>query len=132
MRDSLVYLDSSAFVKLVMPEPETPALVAHLRRWPRAVSAALLRTEVLRAAARCSPARIHDARRALRDVALLDLGRDLLDRAAALPPPRLRSLDALHLAAALTLGDDLDELVTYDARMASAAAVQGLPVSSPV
>ena len=131
MSDRLVYLDSSAFVKLVLPEPETPALVAYLRRWSRAVSATLLRTEALRAAACSSPARVQDTRRALRDVAFIDLGRDLMDQAGALAPHDLRSLDALHIAAALSLGDDLDELVTYDARLAAAATAHGLLVASP-
>jgi predicted nucleic acid-binding protein len=131
MSDRLVYLDTSAFVKLVTPEVETPALVGYLRRWTHAVSATLLRTEALRAAARRSPASVLDTRRALRDMAFVDLTRDLLDQAGSLVPLELRSLDAIHLAAALSLGDDLDELVTYDARLASAAAASGLPISSP-
>jgi predicted nucleic acid-binding protein len=131
MSGRLVYLDSSAFVKLVTPESETAALIAHLRRWSLAVSATLLRTEALRAATRNSPACVVDTRRALRDIAFIDLGRDLLDQAGILAPTGLRSLDAVHLAVALSLGDDLDELVTYDARMTTAAAECGLLVSSP-
>jgi predicted nucleic acid-binding protein len=131
MSDRLVYLDTSAFVKLVTPEPETAALVAHLRRWTQAVSATLLRTEALRAAARNSAVSVLDTRRALRDLAFVDLTRDLLDQAGTAVPPELRSLDAIHLAAALSLGDDLDELVTYDVRLAAAANVCGLPTSSP-
>jgi uncharacterized protein len=131
MSDRLVYLDTSAFVKLVTPEAETTALVSHLRRWSHAVSATLLRTEALRAAARNSPACVLDTRRALRDMAFIDLTRDLLDQAGSVIPPDLRSLDAIHLAAALSLGDDLDELVTYDLRLAAAAAACGLLASSP-
>jgi predicted nucleic acid-binding protein len=124
-------LDSSAFVKLITLEAETQALVAYLRRWSVAVSATLMRTEALRAATRASPASVLAVRRALRDMAFIDLGRDLLDQAGTLTPPGLRSLDAVHVAAALSLGDDLDELVTYDARMAAAAAASGLMVASP-
>jgi len=131
MSDRLVYLDSSAFVKLVLPEAETKALVAHLRRWPVAVSATLLRTEALRAATRHSPELVRATRLALRDLALIELSRDLMDQAGALTPPDLRSLDAIHLAAALSLGDDLDEVVTYDGRMVAAATACGLLVSSP-
>jgi predicted nucleic acid-binding protein len=131
MSDRLVYLDTSAFVKLVTPEPETAALVAHLRRWTQAVSATLLRTEALRAATRNSAASLLDTRRALRDLAFVDLTRDLLDQAGTVVPPELRSLDAIHLAVALSLGDDLDELVTYDVRLASAASACGLSTSSP-
>jgi uncharacterized protein len=131
MSDRLVYLDSSAFVKLVQAEAETQALVGYLRRWSVAVSATLVRTEALRAAARHSPELVRDTRRALRDVAFIELTRDLMDQAGALTPPDLRSLDAIHLAAALSLGDDLDEVVTYDDRMVAAASACGLPVSSP-
>ncbi len=131
MSGRLVYLDSSAFVKLVLPETETPALVAYLRRWSLAVSATLLRTEALRAATRHSPELVRDTRLALRDVAFIDLSRDLMDQAGVLMPPNLRSLDAVHIATALSLGDDLDELVTYDVRMVAAASACGLPVSSP-
>ena len=130
MSGRAVYLDSSAFVKLVVPEAETAALNAYLRRWSLAVSAGLLRTEALLAATRASPATVLAVRRALRDVAFIELGRDLLDQAGTLTPA-LRSLDAVHVAAALSLGDDLDELVTYDARMAAAATAAGLLVASP-
>ena len=132
MSGRLVYLDSSAFVKLVVPEPETSALVAHLRRSQVAVSATLLRTEALRAAIRHSPERVRDTRLALRAVAFIDLSRDLLDQAGMLLSPGVRSLDAVHVATALSLGDDLDELITYDVRMAAAASASGPPVSSPV
>jgi len=131
MSGRLVYLDSSAFVKLVVPEAETRALAAYLRRWSVVVSATLLRTEALRAATRASPASVLAVRRALRDMAFIDLSRDLLDLAGTLTPPGLRSLDAVHVAAALSLGDDLDELVTYDPRMATAATASGLMVTSP-
>lgn len=99
------------------------------RRWSTAVSASLLRTEALRVAARSSPECVRDTRRALRDIAFVDLDWALLDHAGILGPPHLRSLDAVHLTAALSLGDDLDELVTYDARLAAAAATAGLFVS---
>jgi len=62
---------------------------------------------------------------------LIDIGRDLLNRAGTLAPPDLRSLDAIHVAAALSIGDDLGELITYDARMALAARAHGIIVTSP-
>lgn len=131
MSGRLVYLDSSAFVKLVTPDAESPVLIAYLRRWSLAASAALLRTEALRAATRSFPACVLDTRRALRDVAFIDLSRDLLDRAGTMMPSGLRLLDAVHVAAALSLSDDLDELVTYDARLSAAAAACELQVSTP-
>jgi len=131
MSDRLVYLDSSAFVKLVVREAESRALAAYLRRWSVAVSATLLRTEAIRAAARHSPRALRDTRRALLGVAFIDLGRDLLDQAGMVAPTSIRSLDAIHLATAASLGDDLGDLVTYDVRMVAAASACGLPVSSP-
>jgi predicted nucleic acid-binding protein len=71
-------------------------------------------------------------RRQLRGVVLIELDRSLLDRAGTLAPADLRSLDAIHIAAALSIGTDLAELVTYDARMAAAARGQGLITISPV
>lgn len=60
-----------------------------------------------------------------------DLSGELLEQAGVLTPPDLRSLDAIHVAAALSLGDDLGDLVTYDARMAVAAQARGLNVIAP-
>lgn len=94
---SALYLDSSAFLKLVMPEPETAALKAHLRNWRWRVSATLLCTEALRAAARTASARVPAVRRQLRGLILIDLDRDLLNRAGAITPLDLRSLDAIHV-----------------------------------
>jgi predicted nucleic acid-binding protein len=61
---------------------------------------------------------------------LIQLNRPLLDAAGSLPS-RLRSLDAIHLAAAQSLGSDLGAVVTYDQRMAQAATELGMPVEAP-
>lgn len=62
---------------------------------------------------------------------MLHLDDELLEDAATLDIGSLRSLDAIHLAAARTLGDDLEAVVTYDDRMAAAAARLGLQVDAP-
>lgn len=67
----------------------------------------------------------------LEPLELIALNRQLLDVAAGLPGDHLRSLDAIHVAAALSLGTDLTELITYDRRMVAAAEHLGLPVTSP-
>jgi predicted nucleic acid-binding protein len=72
-----------------------------------------------------------EARRHLESIHLIRLDDDLLDRAADLDPPAMRSLDAIHLAAALSLGDDLAAVITYDERMSDGAQALGLPVLSP-
>lgn len=131
MSGNVTYVDSSAFMKLVIAEAETAALRRYLRRRPILVAAALLRTEVLRASMRISQAHVANARRLLPDVAMIEVERSLLQRAGELTPANMRSLDAIHVAAALWLGDDLDEFVTYDKRMADAAREWGLAVACP-
>ena len=129
--EAVVYLDSSALVKLVIREPESGALAGHLRGRPARLSCALARVEVLRAVRPHGPPSISRARRLLERIGLLRLDDDLLDAAAAIEGPTLRSLDAIHLAAAATLGDTLVEVITYDARMLQAATHLGLPVAAP-
>ncbi len=131
MNGSAAYVDTSAFMKLVMPEPESPALRVYLRQWRVRVSATLLCTEALRAATRASPGRLPAVRLQLRGLVLIDLDRDILNRAGTLAPSDLRSLDAVHVAAALSIGEELGELLTYDARLADAARAHGITVASP-
>jgi predicted nucleic acid-binding protein len=132
MNGSVAYLDTSAFVKLIVAEPESDALRLRLRRWPDRASATLLRTETVRALRRSGNDQlVGQARRLFGTVHLIRLGEPLLDHAGDLRPTELRSLDAVHLAAALSIGPDLGVVVTYDNRMAEAARDQGLDVESP-
>lgn len=130
MSAEAAYLDSSAFVKLVIREPESVALRRYLAGWPRRVSALLLRTEAVRAVAAADPSRLHHVRSALDRMSFVDLTRTLLDDAGILPG-RLRWLDAIHVAAARSLGSTLGELVTYDQRMGEVARAFGLRVVAP-
>lgn len=129
--DQVVYLDSSALVKLVIREPESKALTDHLRSRFERVSCALARVEVIRAVSPHGPAAVTRARRLLERIGLVRLDDGLLDAAGVTEGRSLRSLDAIHLAAAATLGDALAELITYDVRMSQAAAEIGLAVSAP-
>jgi len=124
------YIDSSAFLKLVVEEPHSAAM----REWASDVdllSADLLATEVLRAARRHSSRVLTAAQERLDVVTMFALEREAFRRAAALDPAGLRSLDALHLAAALSLGDELDGLVAYDERLIEAAALHGVSTVMP-
>jgi predicted nucleic acid-binding protein len=127
----VVYLDSSALVKLVVAERESGALRRYLRSKPRRASCALAKVEVLRAVRPQGGAAMKRARGLLRRLDLVQLDDDLLDAAAALDAGVLRSLDAIHLAAAQVLGDDLTAVVTYDDRMTAAAGRLGLPIAAP-
>jgi len=126
-----VYLDSSAIVKLVVLEAESAALRRFLRRHPSRVSSALARVEVLRAVRLHGEAATGHARAVLGRIALLGIDDEVLDRAAGLDGPVLRSLDAIHVATALGLEADLEILLTYDERMRKAAAAAGLRTETP-
>ncbi len=71
------------------------------------------------------------ARAILESLMLVRLTTSLCERAAMLEPSGLRSLDALHLAAALEIGDELEGVVTYDRRLAAGAAALGITVVTP-
>lgn len=132
MAGAVAYLDSSALVKLIVAEPESAALQVALSRWPQRASAALVRTEVVRALYRSgNHARVPEARRLFGTLSLVRVDETLLDRAGDLAPADLRSLDAIHLAAALELGDDLGVLLAYDARLREAAQAFGLRAEAP-
>ena len=126
------YVDTSAFVKLVVVEEHTEAMHAWARHANvQLVASDLLRTEALRAARRHSPEALLQTRTLLDAVTLLTISSDVCERAAELDPSIMRSLDALHLASALMLGDDLEAVVTYDERMTAACTVVGVPVLAP-
>lgn len=127
-----LYLDSSAFVKVTVEEPESAALRVFLsERQSRRTSSALLRTEALRAVRHLGAEAMATVREGLRRVDLIGIDDRILDAAGMLEPRILRTLDAIHLATALSLGDDLAEIVTYDERMTEAARSLGLPTISP-
>lgn len=127
----MVYLDSSALVKLIIAEPESSALRRYLRREPQRASCALARVEVLRAVLRQGPAALTRAGRLLQRLSLVRIDDALLEAAASLDPDILRSLDAIHLAAAQVFGAELTAVVTYDGRMTAAASLLELPVEAP-
>ena len=127
----MVYLDSSAIVKLIVTEAESRALRRYLRTEPQRASCALAKVEVVRAVRPHGSAATTRARQLLRRLDLVQLDDELLDCAATLNGGVLRSLDAIHLAAAQALGDELAAIVTYDERMAAAAERLGLVVQAP-
>jgi len=125
------YLDSSAIVKLVVREPESLALRRYLGRRRPLVSSALARTEVLRALLPAGDEAIGRGRNVLQRLDLVRVNDRILNAAGILLPLELRSLDAIHLATAAELGDDLDVLVTYDDSMAAAAKRLGHRIARP-
>lgn len=132
MNARVAYLDTSAFVKLVIVEPESASLRRFLARWPERTSSTLLRTEAIRALRRSGhDAHLGAARRLFRAMQLVRADEPLLDRAGEIDPRGLRSLDAVHLVTALALGSELGVVITYDQRLGDAAVRRGLAVESP-
>jgi uncharacterized protein len=126
------YIDASAAAKLVLEEPESRALARWLARDGRiVVTSDLTRTELLRATRRFAPDRMSEARAVLDAMTVVTVSTPVFERAATLDPESLRSLDAIHLASALELGDELDDLATYDLRLAEAARQYGISVVAP-
>jgi len=128
---TMVYLDTSAFVKAAAEEPETPALRADLRSRERWTSSALLSVESRRACARIGRRAMQGAEDGLQYVTLIAVDDAVLAAAVAVEPASLSSADAIHLATAQSLGPELDAFYTYDKRLAEAARKAGLTVRSP-
>jgi uncharacterized protein len=127
----LIYVDSSALVKLVVEEPETDGLRAFLSDDADQLASALVEVEVVRAVRRVVPQLVAQAQRVVAQLAIIEISEPILTRARSLEPVTLRALDSLHLATAIEIGDELDAVVTYDARMAGAGTALGLRVVSP-
>ena len=125
------YLDASAFVKLVKDEAESAALDAALGAWPRLSSSTLLEVEGLRAARRTDPAVYDNAKTLLGGIELIEIDADIRRAAIALGDPGVRSLDAIHLATALSLGERCGAFFAYDDRLIAAARAHGLTVTVP-
>ncbi|GAB3672619.1 PIN domain-containing protein [Saccharopolyspora tripterygii] len=132
-----VYLDSSAVIKRVLREAESQALVDELdelhRQGALLVSTTLTWTEVARVLRVGQDATYReiadDLRNAMLGVAEHPLDLEIMNLSRRVDPNRLRSLDAIHLAAAVAV--DADLLITYDDRLAAAALASGIPVASP-
>ena len=126
------YADASALVKLLLREPESDALRSYLLARPDPATSRISAVEVARAMARAEGSPQDEALAALWERTLfVEVDASLADSAARLEPPALRSLDAIHLASALALADELEAFVTYDARQADVARAVGLEVVSP-
>jgi predicted nucleic acid-binding protein len=128
----MIYLDTSAALKLVLPEAETEQLelwMAERAGIPR-ISSRLLRIEMLRTVTRNAPHRMSRANVVLSAVALLSID-DVAPTAEVIGGTTLRSLDAIHLATAHEVRTDLTAFVCYDKRLCDSAQALGLPVETP-
>lgn len=142
----MIYLDSCALVKLIREEDESDALQTWLddRADEVLVTSELAQAEVLRVVRRSNHTdqgvlidgdelaeELAEANEVLTAVSQISVDRDVLERAGALDPPMVRTLDAIHLVSALELAPAATDFVTYDKRLAAVARDAGLGVISP-
>lgn len=129
----MIYLDTSALVKLVHLESESTAL----ERWLSArsgvplLASALVEIELVRAVRVAEPDDLVHVSAILSGIDLLDIDEIVRANAAAVSPATVRSLDAIHLATALELPTDLEAFVAYDKRLGQAAAAAGMNWEAP-
>lgn len=127
------YLDTSAVMKFLQEEDHTAALgdwKDTLESADRIVSSDILRTELLLGASRLNVPLL-DVGALLSSMSLLTVTAGLCEAAGRLSGLRLRSLDALHIASAMSLTSSLHALVSYDTRMLYAAKQLGIPTLAP-
>jgi len=124
----LWYVDTSAVAKLLVRESETAALRRFLVG-VRTVSSYLLVTELGRFA-KAAGIGEDEVDRTLDRIDLVVPSTDTFDTARRLPGV-IRSLDAIHVATALEVKDDLDGVVAYDTRLIEAAEAAELRVERP-
>jgi uncharacterized protein len=131
-RVNAAYIDASALVKLFKAEPETVALRTALSDWPIQVASELIHVEAI-----CTARRLGDedvlarATQAVEQINLIPLTPEIIERATDTYTPTLRAMDAIHLATALTMRDDLGAVFVYDADLHSAAKVHDLNPIAP-
>jgi predicted nucleic acid-binding protein len=130
-RPSTVYVDTSALGRILLGEADRPVIEAALRGFDRAVASRLLRVELRRVGYRDSLQ--NQADDLLAGIDLIPLDDEVLAAAESIAPPRVTTLDAIHLVTAVRLfeADELDAIMTYDLRLAEGAREHGLPVLAP-
>ncbi len=130
----MIYLDSSALVKLAIAERESAGLLSWLAAQPNLVRVAssVIRVEVPRAVWRAEPSALPESYLVIRRTAEIELTDEVLSKAASIRPVTLHAINAIHLASALVLRQELTSFVSYDTRLLAAAEEAGLPTASPV
>ncbi len=126
---TVTYVESSALAKLIVAESGSKALRGYLRG-RTTVTSALTRLEVTRAVRKSKAQPTVGLDAVFGVVTVVEIQHEILRLASVLEPPELRSLDAIHLATALSIADDLDGFVTYDRQLGRAATAAGLAVAS--
>jgi uncharacterized protein len=129
----VIYLDSSALLKLLHDEAESDELANWLAACAGTpvVSSELAKVEVVRACRRINPTTLTEATALIAGLDLIPLSGAVIDEAANVGGTTLRSLDAIHLASALSIQAEISAFVAYDHRLAEAASTAGLELLAP-
>ncbi len=126
------YLDASALVKLVKPEPETDAFRGALHDWPVQVSSELVRVESVCTARRLGGGDVLElALSLLEQIDLIPISSEIVELATGAFAPALRAMDAIHLATALSMQEDVGAVFVYDGDLHAAALAHGLDAAAP-
>ncbi len=129
---AIAYIDASAFVKLFAPEPESAAIAAAIdAELDNLVASEILAVEASRAAIRIGGEAPALAARLLRRIVLLPFSAEVREQAGRVGPAGLRTLDAIHLATAISVSERIDAVFTYDSRLGEACTAAGLRVLAP-
>lgn len=126
-----IYLDTSAIGRALLAEPEARAIRTMIADFETRWSSELLVVELRRLAAREGIEAVAEV--FLDGIGLLAVDSASLDRASRVQPIVVRSLDAVHLDAALTLRDrgEIEVVMTYDRQLQAGCAHHGLDVAAP-
>lgn len=125
----MIYVDTSALTKLLVAEPESAAM-RELADSPM-ITSAITTAELRRAVRRRAPSLAVHVERVIERLTTVAVDAHLLRAAGMVAPDELKTLDAIHLATALAVRDDITVFVAYDDRLLSAARLAGIPTESP-
>lgn len=138
LRSGILYVDTSALLKLLVREAESEAVEVELLQWDKLATSIVKEVELPRAVARAReerPDAVIDGSVVLQGVlasaAIVPLDTDIVAKACDVSPVHVGTLDAIHIASALSLGDALAAVATYDHRMQEALAKLKVEVLAP-
>lgn len=127
----MIYVDNSALVKLVLPEAESSSMIEFTAKFDTLVTSTIGAIEFRRAVKRHYAQQLWAVERVLAEMTILELSHEVRRTAELLEPTILRTLDAIHLASALVIREELEAFVAYDERLLEAARLAGIPTVSP-